>query len=92
MCGNSHDKKRHIKNTHLFTHLNDLLLRYQIKLLTPVGNCCLQKFSNRVLRRAKQNKKLCKIIEQQKKIQFLGIYYQNTANPHIFITVVCCCF
>jgi hypothetical protein len=30
-----------------------------------------------------KTKKSCKIIKQQNKIQFLGISYQNTANPHI---------
>ena len=49
MCGNSYDKKRHIENIRLLTHLNDLFLWYQIKLLTPVGNCYLQKFSIPVL-------------------------------------------
>jgi hypothetical protein len=38
MRGNPYDKKRHIKNIRLFTHLHDLFLWYQIKLLTPVGN------------------------------------------------------
>jgi hypothetical protein len=58
MCGNSYDKKRHFKKIRRLTHLNDLFLWYQIKLLTPVGNCCLQKFSNPVLQQAKQNKNI----------------------------------
>lgn len=90
MCGNSYDKKWHIKNILLLTHLNDLFPWHKIKLLTPDGKCCLKKFSNPGLWKAKQNKELCKIIKWQNKIQFVGISYQNTANPHIFITVVCC--
>jgi len=43
MCGNPYDKKRNTNNVRLFTHLNDLFLWYQTKLLTPVGNCCLTK-------------------------------------------------